>query len=398
MRETAVCHLCASVDEGALVSLTKELIRFKSEAPPGEEGRVGAFVASYLENCGYCVTLQKAAEDRFNVLAVSEDCPGPRLMLNGHLDVVPAGDEAKWKSPPYTPEVRDGKLYGRGAADMKGAIACMMYAARLLREHHIPLSGQLQLLFNVDEENKNAGLFRYVKEPLPSDAVVVGEATGLTVANCHRGVMALTCTVSGRSAHASKPGQGINAITRAAVLMEKIRQLNDRLLKAPATSCGHGSIEITMISGGSKVNVIPDICCFSMDRRLNLGETQETCIAQLQDCARDVRRDIPDFECEFQVTAFSPPHEIESGHPFVLAAQDAAESVTKERIAPRAFPATCEAGYFAEHLKCPVVILGPGSIREAHTADEYVEVSQLTACTRIYLSLILNQLYNGEQT
>jgi succinyl-diaminopimelate desuccinylase len=397
IRDTVACHLCASVDEGALVSLTKELIHLKSEAPPGEEGRVGAFIASYLENYGYHVTLQEAAKDRFNVLAVSEECPGPRLLLGGHLDVVPAGDETKWKSPPYDPKVRDGKLYGRGAADMKGAIACMMYAARLIKEQHIPLAGQLQFLFDVDEENKNAGLFRYMKEPMDSDAVVVGEATELKAATCHRGVMAVTCMVSGRSAHASKPGQGKNAITRAAVLMERIRQLNDRLAEAPASSCGHGSIEITMISGGNKVNVIPDVCSFSMDRRVSFGETREECLAQLADCAREVRREIPDFECEFQVTAFSPPHEVEPDHPFVLAAQNAAESITKEANPPCAFPATCEAGYFAEHLKCPVVILGPGSIREAYTVDEFVEVSQLTACARIYMALILNQLYKEEQ-
>jgi acetylornithine deacetylase/succinyl-diaminopimelate desuccinylase-like protein len=83
-------------------------------------------------------------------------------------------------------------------------------------------------------------------------------------------------------------------------------------------------------------------------------------------------------------------------HPFVLAAQAAAESVTKKAESPRAFPATCEAGYFAERLKCPVVILGPGSIREAHTVDEFVEVSQLTDCVRIYIALILNQLYKEE--
>ena len=396
MRNMVKCHLCASVDEGALVSLTKELIRIKREAPPGEEGRVGAFVASYLENCGYRVTLQEAACERFNVLAMSEERPGPRLLFNGHLDVVPAGDETKWQSMPYDPQVRDGKLYGRGAADMKGAIACMMYAARLLREQHIPLSGQLQFLFNVDEENKNAGLFRYMKEPMRSDAVVVGEATELKAAICHRGVMAVTCTVLGCSAHASRPGQGINAITRATLLMEKIRRLNEQLANAPATSCGHGSIEITMISGGNKVNVIPDDCHFSMDRRLNLMETQETCIAQLEDCVREVRREIPDFECEFQVTAFSPPHEIRPDHPFVLAVQTAVESIVKEANPPCVFPATCEAGYFAENLKCPVIILGPGSIREAHTVDEYVEVSQLTNCVRIYLTLILSQLYKEE--
>ena len=390
-------RLCASVDEGVLVSLAKELIRLKSEAPPGEEGRVGAFIASYLEDCGYCVALQEVACGRFNVLAASEDRPGPRLLFNGHLDVVPAGDETKWQSPPYEPELREGKLFGRGAADMKGAIACMLYVAGLIRKQRIPLAGQLQFLFNVDEENKNAGLFRYVKEPMRSDKVVVGEATELKVATCHRGVMAVTCTVRGRSAHASRPGQGVNAITRAMALMEKIRQLNEKLASVPASSCGHGSIEATMISGGSKVNVIPDVCRFSLDRRLALGETQEACLAQLEDCARAMRLKMPDFECSFEVTAFSPPHEVQIDHPFVLAARAAVESITQEACPPCAFPATCEAGHFAGRLKCPVIILGPGSIREAHTVDEFVEASELTACARIYAALILNQLYKEEQ-
>ena len=152
---------------GRVVEIAKELIRRESEAPPGNEQATAQYIYEFFEKLNIPVVRQQCAEGRDNVFAcLSGKKPGTRLLYNGHMDVVSAGDWARWQSPPYEPEDRDGKLYGRGACDMKGSITSALYAAELLAPYSSQFAGEWGLLFNVDEEHSNLGMRKWLENPL----------------------------------------------------------------------------------------------------------------------------------------------------------------------------------------------------------------------------------------
>lgn len=374
--------------------VTAALVGLESDSMQGHEGAVADWILQFFETAGIQAEKQECAPGRYNVIA---ELPGRRsdrtILFSGHIDTVPLGDESLWHFPPLSAQKADGKLYGRGTCDMKGGIACSMCAAEYLAANQIVPSANFRLVYDVDEENTNLGLRTYLKTAAPADFILVGEPTNLRLAVGHRGVMAFTAEFFGKSAHVGQAALGVNAIDGALCAAEKIRRLEQALSQRTQEYLGSPSIFTTQISGGKKVNVIPDYAQIRVDRRLIAGETPESCTAQMQKILDETARETG-CRTKLTVTTSCPPGLSRPELPELTAA---AALLREQKLndTPEAFGASCEMGMLQAALGAPAVILGPGSIEQAHQIDEFVTCSQLHEAAELYIRIFTELFDEG---
>ena len=364
-----------------VVQLTDSLIGFDTVSPPGNEEECARFIGDYLKDLhveGSSVELHRFASKRANLVATFRgDSPG--LLLAGHIDVVPSGDNSLWKSPPFEGKSRDGKLYGRGAADMKGGVAAMLTAIASARRRRLKRS--ITFIATAGEEIGYDGLRSMVSsgklQGVAARCGVVGEPTELKPVRGHRGSIVSKVTIHGKSAHASAPDMGINAVEKAVLYVEKLGPLRRELAKATDPNLGRSILTPTVIAGGTKSNVIPESCTITLDARVVPGIDRRTILDGLVDVAEATQKRDKDFSADIEI--------LYETYPLSLGPKDQVVAIA-ERITGTpstiALYATEASDY--QKLGVPTVVLGPGSIRQAHIYDEYVEVEQLEQATSIY--------------
>lgn len=384
--------LLEAVDRNRVVEIASELIARESEAPPGNERAAAEYAERFLNRLGLKVRRQFCTESRFNVYGeLAGEKPGRQIFYCGHLDVVNAEDHSRWSSPPYSPQVRGSRLYGRGACDMKGSIASLLHAAELLAPHRKDLRGMLGILLDVDEEHNNLGLKKWLEAPFcVPDLVVVGEPTGLSLDQGHRGVMAFRVTVTGESAHASRHREAQNAVLAAARLVALADGLDREMAGSGTTALGSGSIAATMIHGGTKVNTIPRECVVDFDVRITAGENAGTYKDRLERLLKIVEEETG-CSWSYKVTTYCPSGLLDAGHPLLKEVRRSMEDTLETPAKISVFGACCEAGFFLER-GIPALVLGPGRLEQAHNTDEYIEVDQLAEGARVYLGVIYDLL------
>lgn len=318
---------------------------------------------------------------------------GGGFILSGHTDCVPA-DEQAWTSDPFVLTERDGRLYGRGAADMKGFLAsALALVPRLVAARG---RARVHLAFSYDEETGCTGV-RDMIERLASrgerpDACLVGEPTGMAVVVGHKGGRGYRCRVRGSEAHSSLAPRAVNAIEIAAELIVFIRRLSAELAKGPFDpdyDVVHSTISTGLIEGGAAINIVPKDCAFTFEFR-NLIDVDQQTIADriighathvLQPAMRTVD---PACGIAFEEIYDYPAHAIDAGHPLVTRLKSAVGSNAHAKVA-----FGTEAGLFQRDLGVPTVVCGPGFIDVAHRPDEYVAQSQLDACDAALARLLL---------
>ena len=332
----------------------------------GEAG-IAAFVADWLRDKGLDVEIDEPKPGRPSVIATARGTGGGRsLMLNAHMDTV--GVEGM--SRPFEPEVRDGRLYGRGAYDMKGALAaCMVAAAQVQKED---LAGDVIVTGVADEEYASIGV-QSILERHRADAAIVTEPTGLKVCVAHKGFVWAEIETTGRAAHGSRPAEGIDAITRMAPVLNRLADLQRDLDAAHGHPLvGPGSIHASLIEGGQELSSYPARCRLGLERRTVPGET-----------AADVER-----ECQALIDGVDgatlrmglvrDPFEVDQQAEVVQAVQQAAEAVTGRP--PEVFGDTpwMDAA-FTQVAGIPTVVFGPGG-GGAHAEEEWVDLASVDAC------------------
>lgn len=385
-------------DQQALTSFLKDLVRIPSTSC--QEKDLAERLAAEMRAVGF----DEVWTDRIgNVVGRIGPGTGPRLLYNGHMDTVGVGDPAAWSHDPFGGEIENGVLYGRGATDMKGPLASLVYGARALKGSGLRLAGDVYVVGVVQEEPCEGYAMRVLveEEGLRSDWVVLAEPTNLRVTRGHRGRMELHVTVRGRSAHASMPHLGENAIYGAARIIFSLELLSEML--AEDAFLGKGSLAITQIENtAASKNVIPDSCTFVIDRRLTLGETEAKVLAEVEGliARENVRARVS--LAEFDYTSYTgyrcrdvehyPAWVVSENHPLVQAATRAVREVTGERPSIGKWDFSTDGVYTMGVAGIPTVGIGPGEESRAHTADECIRLDDCYTAARIYAQLAIELL------
>ena len=388
-------HVLSPADQTACIDFLRDLVRIPS--PSAQEGAVAQRLAEEMARVGFAEVHIDRVGNVIGRLGVGP--AGRQLVFNGHMDHVGVGDRAAWRHDPFAAEIEDGMLYGRAAVDMKGALAAMVYGAKLLRDADIALPGEVYVVGVVQEEPAEGAAMRWLteEEGLRPDYVVLGEPTNLQISRGQRGRLEMRVVTHGRSCHASRPGLGENAIYAAMRLVFGVELLASQLAINDQT-LGSGSIAVTQIesSAGSR-NVIPDRCEFVIDRRLTLGETEARALAEVQQVIlrEGVRADV--WVPEFAITSYTgqvlrgrevyPAWLMPEEHPLIRAALRAAERAlgTRPRLGTWAF--STDGVYTMGEAGIPTIGFGPGDERLAHTANECIALDDVLRAAHVYASM-----------
>jgi len=392
MVEEAVVRAAVDlVEVDEIVAFARALIRVPSENPGGTEDAVAAVASDMLEELGASPAIVRSESGRPSVVARLGDGSRPRLAWNGHLDVVPAGDPSTWSRPPFGAEVADGRLVGRGAADMKGSIASALGAVAAIRRAGTEPAGTLDLHLAADEELTGLQGTKVLLERgfLDQDAAIVGEPTDLRLGLAERGGAWVTATAKGRSAHGSKPHLGVSAITSMARFLLRIEEVLPDL-EHPLV--GRPTVNAALIQGGSAPNVVADRCVVDVDRRLLPGESsREDVLAPFEGLASAIAAEHPEVDLSFALREWTDAAESD---PSSIIADLCRAAVRDEGRDPAdlGFTGISDARFYINDVRIPTVILGPGSLDVAHTADESVAVEDLVAAARVYTRVFLGFL------
>ena len=380
------------VSREAIMALASRLIATPSTS--GEERAIMDDVARWCNAAGLRHETVALDPERPNVIVtVGDPASGPTLVMNGHLDTVPVSDASAWTSGPYDPTVSDGgrKLVGRGASDMKSAVAVMLHVAELLED--APLNGCVQVHVVSDEEvgGKFGTLFvldEIAAGRLPRpDYCLIGEKSDLKVRNAERGLLAVNVTVLGRASHtAAARVTGVNAIAKAARAVLALEGDIDRFHPA----VGKPVISINTIRAGVAHNVVPGECTFSIDRRLIPGETRDSAVAEIVATLDAIASEDPAFRYELEVDPSRdhiPANITDDDSPLVQAVQASIRAVTGRE--PEYFVAWAGAtdGRFYRQAGIDTVGYGPGG-ENAHGANEAVLIDDLVTQARVYMETI----------
>jgi acetylornithine deacetylase/succinyl-diaminopimelate desuccinylase family protein len=382
--EAAVSAVVAHVDPDEVVRFARRLVSTPSENPGGTEDAVASFAAEILEHLGGSPEIVRGEERRPSVVARFGNGDRPALAWNGHLDVVPAGDPSTWRHPPFGAEVVDGTLIGRGAADMKGGIASAFGAVSAIRRSGVELAGRLDLHLAADEELAGLHGTKVLLERglLDQDAAIVGEPTELNLALAERGGAWITATARGTAAHGSTPQLGVSAITSMARFLLRIEEV---LPDIEHPLVGRPTVNAAMIHGGSAPNVVADRCVVEIDRRIIPGETEPAKVLEPFDrLAEAIRTEHPDVDLSFAIGQWTDAAEV-SGDPAIAdLCRTAVWEETGRSPLDTGFTGITDARFYLNERSIPTIILGPGSLGVAHTANESVEIAQLVAAARVF--------------
>lgn len=376
----------------AVLSTASELVARPSENPPGNERAVATALTDRLDASPvpFEITSTPAQPERPNVVARAGDPERGSVLLTGHTDVVPA-DADSWSTDPFEPVVREGRLIGRGAADMKGALAAMIEASEQYYDQ-TPEPGEVILAFVVDEEHGGAGTQHLVAEGIDADAAVVGEPTEMNVCTAIKGVARYQVSITGESCHSGQPDEGRDAIVGLSDLLTRIRALDDELAENTAHQMlSHEDVTTTMVSGGSAPNVVAGTATATVDWRFLPGTAgPERFDRRLDEIAEWLAADDNGAPVEVDVdrTVFARAAEIDSTHSLVATVLEAARLVNEEAELV-GFEAATDARFLLNDTTIPTVHFGPGSITEdAHTVGESVAVEDLVASVEVYRSIL----------
>lgn len=404
----------AATDE--MVEFTGDLLRIPTVNPPGDAYvECAQVIGRRLEAFGFAVDYPVAegrpehttSHPRMNVVGLRQGrSMRPLVHLNGHFDVVPVG--SGWTVDPFGAIVRDGRIYGRGACDMKAGITAAIYAAEAIRRAGIGLHGSVEVSGTVDEESGGFAGMAWLAEhgrlsADRTDAVIITEPTDTDrIYIGHRGVYWFEVTTRGRIAHGSMPFLGVNAISQMGVILEEIRQtllpaLRSRTTSAPVMppDARHATLNINGIAGGQAVDgiqtpCVADLCRAIFDRRFLVEEGFESTRAEIVSLLERVARDSPDLIYELRDLMIVHPVRTPAGSTVVSTLEQSVREVLGRPAALTASPGTYDQKHvdrIAGVRNC--VAYGPGILDLAHQPDEYCVIDDLVQCTKVLaLSLL----------
>lgn len=403
---TAVDRALACVDEAELIDLTRALVRISSVVRPGEAGATEAAVARHVEawltQQGFDLEIQEVVPGRPNVVAwLGEKGSGKSLLLEGHTDVVTEGNPAEWTHPPFGADLADGRIYGRGAADMKSGLAAAMVAATAVKRSGTLLSGRLVVGALVDEEGDMIGVKHLCTTPIGRelDAAIICEPEQNELCLEQRGVVWARVAIRGRMAHGAMPEAGVNPITALGALLQEVPALKRRLRKLCRKSPHLRPPTVTPtivrapVQGVEQSNVIPSGARLLLDVRLTPGPDEAAVTREIDTACRQAMARCPGSTIEWApVNGFRLATRVERSEPLVRAMVAGVRRSTGRRAVFGGVPGSTDGTILRMQLGIPIVTCGPGHRLIPHQADEFVEVAELVDAAKIYVASALNFL------
>ncbi len=407
-----------AIDTSRLLDDLQALIRIPSVT--GDEEAVAAWAADALRQLGLTVEVHRpdlahhradphwpGEEMERSSLPVVIGRVGPRggrrLVLSGHLDVVPPGDPATWTSDPWAGEVRDGLLYGRGACDMKGGVASILGAVRALQAggELDRLDGELLVAFVPSEEDGGQGTLAAIRAGATGDMAIITEPSDLDIVVAHAGAITFRLTVPGKAAHASQRREGVSALDKLFVLVQALEADETRRNEAETdplmTPLGlpYPTI-IGIVEGGDWASTVLDQVIAYGRYGVRLGQTPAAAEQDLRaaitaaSAADPFLRSHP-VGVEITGGRFGSAR-VPSDHPLPVGLAETIESVTGRRPALLGEPYGADMRLFVHQGDTPCVMFGPGHVRMAHSADEFVPLEQVETCARVLAAWVLREI------
>jgi succinyl-diaminopimelate desuccinylase len=385
------------IDEAELVDLTRALVRIPSVYRHGvdgaNEGRVAAAVAEMLRAIGMDVTAEEVEPGRPNIIGVYDfGRPGPCLLFEGHTDVVKEGDRSDWEHDPFGAAVVDGRIYGRGAADMKGGLAAAISAAKALIASGLPLRGKLMIAALIDEEEMMVGAKHFALSPRAKevDAAIICEPEDNQICAVQKGGMLAELHFSGKMAHGCMPYAGVNPIWTMAEAIVSLRQLEKSYIERWGENryVGFPSITPTIIQSPGRtephINMIPAEGMIALDIRTIPGQEQDAIERDLQAIVNELSQSGDGTKAELLVLEKRPCTDTARDEPVIRGLETAIRAVTGREPQYNGVPGLTDGTFLANLAGIPVVTIGPGGRTIPHQANEYVEINQLTEAAHLY--------------
>jgi acetylornithine deacetylase len=377
----------AAIAPGDARALARALVRIDSRNPslapggPGESACV-ALLREVLDGWGFRTEVHEAVPGRPNLVArLGEARGGRRLMLSGHVDVV--GVEGMTHAP-FDGVERGERLYGRGAADMKGGIAAMCAAAwQAARD---ALAGEIVVSVTADEEYESVGTRVMLERGVRADAAIVGEPTRLEVMPAHRGFVWIEIVAAGRAAHGSRWDLGVDAIRHTGLLLAELDRLDaEELPGRTHPLLGRASLHASTIEGGTGMSTYPDRCVLRLERRTLPGETVENVLVEVQRACAAVRARRPELAADVSLLMAQGPSDVATDAPIVRALEDALRE-RGEAVRVSGMSAWTDAALL-NAAGIPAICFGPGDISLAHAAEEYIPLPEIDRAESVLATL-----------
>lgn len=394
-RKDVLTKVQRAVKKSEVEKLVKDLVRIPShEDVPTQEKEVAEHLNRFLKDAGVESRLRTVEKDRPNVIAVVKGSGrGKSLMLNGHTDTVPAYD---MNIPPFRPDVKNGRLYGRGSLDMKGGLGAMAMALVAIERSKVELEGDLYLTGVVGEERRSEGTEDIILRGPKADMAIVGEPTDLEIQPSQRGLEWLEVHFYGKAAHGGQADKGVNAISMAARFVRKVEEeLLPKLRERKAKHTLPPTLNLGVIQGGQQPSSVADHCVIKIDRRWVPEETLQQVFGEIHQIFDDLKKEDPRFKAELKrdpanmKTMTHVPNVVRTDHRLVVSLGKAIRGVTGRQAKITTFWGWTDAALMTHFGKMPTVVFGPGG-SGAHSRVEYVLVDDLVRCTQVYSATALD--------
>jgi acetylornithine deacetylase/succinyl-diaminopimelate desuccinylase family protein len=392
-------RILQNIDPDATTRLLRDLIRIPSPNPPGDTRRIADYLVLTLREKGFHPRRIKVEENHVSVVTRIEGSGGGRsLVLNGHIDTVPIGERAEWTVDPLAGELRNERIFGRGATDCKSGVAALVIAAEAIRRTGLSLRGDVILAMVAGEETlSDKGTGYLVKEGwIKADAGVVTEPTTLPLEEqaphplqifaASRGMFWFEIVVKGRAVHSKVAHLGVNAIEKMARIVLAFQSMKfEPLVEHPLS--GRPSINVGLIAGGTSPSVVPDRCVITLDRGAVYGEDGAAVVAQIEEIVERMRQEDSALNAEVKVLLAEGPVEISQDEPIVTILSQGIEDALggKARIGGM-IGANDSRQLIRQGI--PTVVCGPGITTQSHSIDEYVETGAVVNAAKAYALLM----------
>lgn len=357
----------------------------------GGESKLAEYLAFVAALFGFTVRRLPVAGYGENLLVVYERGPNrPWKLFDSHMDTV---SSEGMSIDPFGGEVRDGRLWGRGACDTKGSGAAMLWAMREYSQT-AERPNNVAILFSVDEEVGMRGIRSFIDSDYPmlgfgNPGIVVGEPTRLRLVTAHNGLCRLRIRTHGVAAHASNPSAGKSAISSMAAIVAWLEEGYIARLDKADLLTGAAHCSINTIRGGTASNVIPDLCEIEVDRRMVPGESSDEVVAELREAVSEIQRRRPEIDYELDVLFLAPPLTPKPASPL---AEEAARAVEREGLdAARIGVTYATNGGDLSAGGIDAIVFGPGDVARAHTKEEWIDVEELKRGVRVYRSIMASE-------